>query len=670
MKIRAEFPRTVREIHNVWIPLSDGCRLSARIWLPEDAEESPVPAILEYLPYRKNDGTAHRDATHHPYFAGHGYAAVRVDMRGTGDSDGILLDEYLPQEQDDALEILGWLADQPWCTGKVGMIGISWGGFNGLQVAARRPEQLGAVITICSTDDRYADDVHYMGGCVLAEQMLPWASTMLAYNARPPDPKVVGDRWREMWLRRMEETPPYSRAWLSHQRRDDYWKHGSICEDFSRVSCPVYAVGGWADPYSNAVFRLVESLEGPKMGLIGPWPHLYPEQGIPGPRIGFLQECLRFYDRWLKGEENGVMDGPTLRVWMQDSVPPRPSYKERPGRWVAEPSWPPAAADRTLYAGEGKLSVELPAASRLDFTGRQSTGLHSGRWLAFGRGPEFALDQRTEEGGALTFTSDALESGTEVLGFPEVTLDLSSDRPEALVAVWIDDVAPNGESTLLTRGLLNLTHRDGHEDPEQLVPGERYEVTVRLNGIAHSFSEGHRIRLCVSPTYWPWAWPSPEPVTMSLFCGQHTRLELPVREGRPEDAKLRPFEPAETSPPIDSERGIGIPSATLSQDLRTGRSKLLVEGGSYFKLLSDGLEYEPFERDTFGITEGDPLSASVRCERKIGISRGAWNTRVETRSEMTSDETFFLITDTLEGFEDDKRIFSKTWTHKIPRDGA
>ena len=309
MRIRSDLPRPVRELENVWIPMADGTRLAARVWLPEDSEVEPVPAILEYIPYRKNDWTWLRDSTMHPYFAGHGYACVRVDLRGAGDSDGILLDEYLEQEQDDGVEALAWIAAQPWCTGAVGMFGISWGGFNGLQVAARRPPALKTVITLCSTDDRYADDVHYMGGCVLGVDMLPWAAAMHVWNGTPPDPANVGGDWREIWLRRLKETPPYIEAWLAHQRRDAYWQHGSVCEDFSAIECPVYAIGGWVDGYSNAILRLLEGLPGMSKGLIGTWGHGFPHDAFPGPQIGFLQECLRWWDRWLKGEENGVLAG-------------------------------------------------------------------------------------------------------------------------------------------------------------------------------------------------------------------------------------------------------------------------------------------------------------------------------------------------------------------------
>ncbi|HEY7454950.1 MAG TPA: CocE/NonD family hydrolase, partial [Thermoleophilaceae bacterium] len=257
MRVVTELPRPVRKIDHVWIPLADGTRLGARIWLPEDAESDPVPAILEYLPYRKGDGTAGRDEPRHAYFAGHGYAVLRVDIRGSGESDGLLHDEYLPQEQQDALEVLAWIAEQPWCTGAVGMFGISWGGFNGLQVAAHRPPELKTVITLCSTDDRYADDVHYRGGAVLALEMLSWGASMLSFNAIPPDPEVAGADWRDKWIERLDEVEPYEYEWLRHQRRDDYWKQGSVCEDFDAIQCPVYAIGGWADGYSEAVFRIL-----------------------------------------------------------------------------------------------------------------------------------------------------------------------------------------------------------------------------------------------------------------------------------------------------------------------------------------------------------------------------------------------------------------------------
>ena len=265
--------RKIKVDDDLGIILSDGCRLSARTWMPENAHEFPVPAILEYLPYRKRDGTVARDELTHPYFAKRGYASVRVDIRGNGDSQGIMEDEYTAQELNDAVEVINWLAKQPWCSGTVGMMGISWGGFNALQVAALQPEPLKAIITLCSTVDRYADDIHYKGGCLLNEN-LGWGSTMWAYSSRPPDPALVGDSWREMWRERLESEPFLPIEWLKHQRRDDYWKHGSVCEDYSKIQAATYAIRGWGDAYKNTVSHLVEHLSCPVKGIAVSYTHL------------------------------------------------------------------------------------------------------------------------------------------------------------------------------------------------------------------------------------------------------------------------------------------------------------------------------------------------------------------------------------------------------------
>jgi putative CocE/NonD family hydrolase len=324
----------------VWIPLSDGTRQCARIWLPADADADPVPAILEYLPYRKDDVHAIEDSTIHPYYAAAGYAAVRVDMRGSGDSEGVMGDEYTTQEHADALEVIDWISRQPWCSGAVGMTGISWSGFNSLQVAALRPPALKAIITACSTDDRYDNDVHYLGGVPLAYYMLPWASALMSFNVRPPDPAIVGERWRELWRERLDGQVDLAQLWLEHQSRDGYWRQGSIREDYGALDCAVLAVGGWADAYVDAIFRMMEHLSVPRRALIGPWGHQWPQYGHPGPQVGFLREAVRWWDHWLKGIDNGVMEEPMVRAWMPDAVRPAPDYAERPGRWIAESSLP------------------------------------------------------------------------------------------------------------------------------------------------------------------------------------------------------------------------------------------------------------------------------------------------------------------------------------------
>ena len=660
MTVRTEFPRPVREIEHTWLHLSDGTRLAARIWLPEDAEDDPVPAVLEYLPYRKTDGTVVRDAKRQPYLAGHGYAAVRVDMRGTGDSDGVLTDEYTRQEQDDALEILAWIAGQPWCTGKLGMWGISWGGFNALHIAALRPPGLGAIMTLCSTDDRYADDVHYRGGCVLGLDMLHWPSSMLTWNARPPDPRLYGDGWREEWMRRLETLTPWVEHWLGHQRRDEYWKHGSVCEDYSAIECPVYAVGGFVDGYTNAVPRLLEGLSVPRKGLIGPWAHAFPDDALPGPSIGFLQEAVRWFDHWLKGAENGVMDEPMLRVWMQDSVPPRPMYDVRPGRWVAEPEWPSPHIGSRVW--------ELPLDEPRELLGFQANGTEAGVWCAEGQSADLAADQRPDDALSLTFDSDPLEEPLEILGFPEVRLELAVDRPSALLAVRLCDLAPDGSSALVTRGILNLTHRESHEHVEPLAPGRRYEVRVPLDVIAHSFPAGHRLRVAVSPTYWPWAWPSPEPVRLTLFSGA---LDLPERSPRPEDESLPAFGEPEHSPALATESVEAGPQGRfIRRDLSTNLVEQVFDfdlGGTQ-KILDIDLETSDTNHTVYSIVEGDPLSAAVRFHATSGMARGDWRMLSEVTSEMTCDAEAFHVATTLEVTEGDAPVFVRTWTYRFPRD--
>lgn len=695
MNIKTDFPRPIREIEHLWIPLPDGSRLAARLWLPADAAQNPVPAILEYIPYRKIDNTAERDAIRHPYVAGHGYACVRVDIRGSGESDGIMYDEYLATELRDGVDVIAWIAEQAWCTGKVGMIGKSWGGFNGLQIAALRPPALKTIITVCSTDDRYADDVHYRGGCLLASDMLSWASTMLAYNGRPPDPRFVGEKWREMWLERLEKTPPFVEAWLSHQRRDAFWKHGSVCENYGDIDCSVYAVGGWNDGYSNAVLRLLAGLSAPAKGLIGPWSHEYPESASrPGPAIGFNQECVRWWDYWLKDIDNGIMDEPPLRAWMLDSIPADPSCPDWPGRWVAEAGWPlvDEVRQRWFLNDEGRMtedgkvsrsSVIRPPSGKVALTGKLQHGLAAGAWCSFGLDGELPDDQAVEDGLSLCFTSSPVAERVEILGFPEVTVRLAVDEPQALLAVRLCDVAPDGSSRLVSRGLLNLTHGEGHETVEELVPGRVYTFSLQLNGTAYALPAGHRWRLAVSPTYWPHAWPSPQLVTLTLFTGAGCQLTLPIRQPKAIDARLRPFDPPEISAPlpldvlrtprVERERTYDV--LTGEHVLRlfsdTGLKRVLGSGAGY-EGGYNGLTFSDESTVTYSIKEGEPLSARVACDWVIvtGREETGWQTRIETHSDMTADATHFHVTNTLDAYEGDTRVFTKSRTFSVKRDGV
>nr|WP_174257615.1 CocE/NonD family hydrolase [Phytoactinopolyspora alkaliphila] len=652
--------------------MRDGVHLAGRIWRPVGSDEEPVPAILEFIPYRQRDLTAHRDSVNHRYFAGHGYASIRVDLRGSGDSEGVLTGEYLESELQDAEEILAWAAEQPWCDGHLGMMGISWGGFNALQVAARQPPQLDAIVTVCSTDDRYADDVHYMGGCLLSDN-LSWASTMFAYTSCPPDPAVVGDEWRDMWHQRLDGSGLWLEDWLRHQRRDGFWQHGSVCEDYDAVQCPVYAVSGWADGYSNAVLRMLENLSAPRKGLIGPWSHKYPHTGQPGPAIGFLQECVRWWDHWLKGADNGVMDEPALRIWMQESVPPSTAYEERPGRWVGEWEWPSPKIDLVERAFSRYRLIppgEIADPQPLTIESPLSVGQFAGKWCSYNAPPDLPYDQREEDGGAIVFDSDLLDERWEVLGAPVVHLEFSVDQPVAQVAVRLSDVAPDGRATRVSYGLLNLTHRDGHDIPQPLEPGQTYRVPVLLNGMAHAFPPGHRIRVAVSSSYWPLAWPPPVPVQLTLYPAG-CDLTLPVRPSeRPDDVSTTPFDPPEGAPAIETQTlRPGEHQWTVTRDLIDYHSKLeVIKDLGTVRFEDIDLLVSRRAEETYSWVDNDFQTVRGEVVWTMGFSRGDWEVRTVTRTTLTSTPENFHLHAALDAYEGEYRVAAHNWRLVIPRD--
>lgn len=680
MRIVSEFPHQVRVVEHLWIPLSDGTRLAAKLWLPADAEQNPVPALLEYLPYRKRDSTRRRDQPMHAWFAGHGYASIRVDIRGTGDSEGICKDEYLPQEQADGVEVIAWLAKQPWCSGAVGMFGISWGGFNSLQIAALRPPALKAIITVGSTDDRYATDVHYYGGC-LTKDNIDWAAVMFSHISTPPDPAIVGERWRDMWLARLAALDPWLLPWMQHQRRDAYWQQGSVCEDFSRIEVPVYAVNGWADNYAESIPRLLAGLKGPRKGLIGPWAHSYPHHGSPGPAIGWLQEALRWWDHWLKGRDTGIMDEPMFRAWLQESVRPAVYYAERPGRWVRETQWPSPRIQWRRFALEpvthchGRLREAAPVqgakgGEAMHLRSLLTTGLTAGELGRYGEGAEHASDQREDDGSSLVFVSEPLPERLEILGGPVAELALVSDKPQGLVSVRLNDVAPDGSSTRVTYGVLNLTHRDSHGAPRPLVPGERFIVRVKLDDIGHAFLAGHRLALSISNAYWPLLWPSPEIATLALH-PDASALLLPQRPPAEQDAALPAFAAPEEAPPPPSTtlRDAAVPNRIIHRDALTGRTTVTIPRDSGAARLDDiDLEIDEAGEVSYSLVEGDPISAEANTRFTMSRRRSDWAVRTETRTRMTCTREAFRIEADLAAYEGDTRVFSRTWDLTIPRD--
>ncbi|WP_284164236.1 CocE/NonD family hydrolase [Frigidibacter sp. SD6-1] len=667
--IRETFPFEIEIVENVFVPMADGVRLAGKLWRPKGT--GPVPAILEYLPYRKREGTRARDQKMHAWLAGHGYACLRLDIRGTGDSEGLIDDEYTVQEQEDGVVAIDWIARQDWCDGQVAMYGISWGGFNGLQIAARQPPALKTIITVGSTDDRYATDVHYVGGC-LSKDNFDWSATMFAHNDLPPDPAIVGEKWREMWRARIRHNSPWILPWLTHQRRDAYWQQGSVCEDFSKITIPVFAVSGWADNYSESVPRLLAGLSGPRLGLIGPWAHSFPHDVAVHPAIGWLQEVVRWCDHWLKGRDTGIMDGPMYRVWMQESAAPATCYLDRPGRWVGEASWPSPRIDmRSLHLNAGgALGETATPPAPVPIRSPLWVGLAAGEVGRYGEDAEWPPDQREDDGGSLVFVSEPLPGRTEILGAPQLRLRFSCDKPLALVAVRLNDVMPDGRSTRVALGLLNLTHRDSHEQAAALEPGRIYEATVDLDDIAHAFPAGHRIAVSLSTTYWPIAWPSPELATLTVITGE-SRLALPVRPPDPADDALRPFDPPEMAAPTPStELPVEAPHRrTIRRDLLSGEMVVDFPRWTYATEMPDiGQTVRSDALARYRITDGDPLSAICETQANVVIERQDGAFGHHSHGRLTADASHFRVEMSLRITENGETTFERHWDERIARD--
>ncbi len=662
-------------IETVWIPMPDGTKLAARLWLPDGARDTPVPCILEYIPYRRRDRTRLRDEAAHPHFAEAGYAAIRVDQRGAGDSEGVMLDEYAEVETRDGVDVIDWIAAQDWCDGNVGMFGKSWGAYNSFQVAARRPAALKAIAPVMGTDDRWLEDIHFYGG-QLASDNFWWGAIMQLYNAMPPDPEIVGDRWRDMWRERLEAMTFWPAMWLEHQTHDEMWRRGSISENYGDVQIPVYFFGGWADLFRDTPFRIAQNLKGPVKVLMGPWAHLYPHEGVPGPRMDFLGELIRFWDHTLKGKDTGLMDEPPLRFYLQDSVPPSGTHLTRGGTWVEEAAWPsPNVTQQVLWLNEGELGAQAEVGAAMSVCSPQTFGALGGDMCSFAIPGDMPGDCRADAAGALSFRGAPQEKPLDILGQPSVALQLAADRRQGFVAVLLTDEAPDGAQTLITRGFANLMHRASDTAPAPVVPGETLQITVPLHGIGYRVAAGHRLVVQVASAYWPILWPAPEPVTLTLQPGA-SQLHLPVRGAVADTPRPLP-EPEERKVrrPVTKLRD-GAMERALHTDLMTGEvsARFFLDGGVFgpvgrMRLDDIGTEMGDISDRIYRIHADDPLSCRATMDQESLFERGDWKVTIKTTAEMTATKTDFHLKATVTCWDGETEFHHVDWDHVIPRNG-
>ncbi|MEQ8653470.1 MAG: CocE/NonD family hydrolase [Kiloniellales bacterium] len=654
----------VEQIEHCWIPLPGGIRLAARLWMPLQAAEQPVPAILEYIPYRKGDMVRVRDERNHPRFAAAGYACLRVDMRGSGDSEGAMADMYSPHELEDARHVIDWIAAQPWCNGKVGMFGTSWGGTASLQAAIDAPTALKAVIAVCATHDRYEDDIHHKGGLLLTDS-IEWGATLPAILASPPAAETVGPQWYDAWSNRLERLAWPLEAWVREEERGPYWQWGSVARQADRLTCPVLAVGGWSDRYSNSVMSLVEMNEARVWGIVGPWGHHYPDQGHPGPAMDFQRVALDWWDHWLRGEESPP-PWPRLRLWLGGFDPPAAIIDRRAGEWIELPG---KASRKTeplaLHLGSDGLCdrpahadavAEIPCDLRVG-----SAGGDSGYFGRFGGLP---TDQAEDDARSLVFDSPVLDAPTSLLGAAEASLVIRSDRPLAQVALRICEVTPEGDVARVGLALRNLALDDSFEAGRPLQPGQWRTLRIRFPTKAHRFARGNRIRLALSASYWPLAWPAPQPSRLSLRL-QQCRLALPCLKG--------PAQPLAQSfaPPRQPEQCFEAVAKGVLRRFSFEEQGCLVNGwhqepvAQYFAATETLFRYETSARHA--IQPGRPESAVSAFDHQMRFERPDGTADIRSTAQVTADADSFHLKGSLTAHWRGALIFRREWSPSLRR---
>lgn len=654
----------VRVLKNVRIPMRDGVRLAADLYVPEHAE-SPLPVVLEYIPYRKDEVPAGQ--RFYSYLPQNGYIVARVDIRGTGASEGVATDEYVLDEQLDGYDAIEWLAEQPFCDGNVNMMGISYGGFTSLQVATHQPPHLRSIIPMYFTDDRYTDDCHYRGGHLRQYyDVSHYGNFMIAYNAMPPYPEWSDD-WAAVWSQHLEHNEPYLLKWLDNQTDGDYWRHGSVGAVADRIVCPVFMIGGWRDGYPNPPLRLYEALNVPRKVLVGPWNHAVPDVAVPGPRVDHLHEVVRWLDHWCKGRDTGIMQEPPVVVYIQHYQRPDADRLEAAGEWRAETSWPaPGAGELTLYPNGGGGLDRSPGADDEDtFEYVASVGVTAGLWsggLQFGQ----PMDQRLDEALSLLYTTTPLDDPVYILGRPKMVLHVASTASVIGFAISLSDVAPDGSSHLVAKGMLNATRRDSMTDPSPITPGQTYELEIEVDCTAWRFEAGHRIRIAIASADWPNVWPTPEPATNTVHRGhaRPSRLILPTvpAAGSATPPTLRPS-------PAHLERHAlraDPPVWEVVHDALTRRSKVRFAEHSSVRITPTTVVSREYELST-EVDADDPGSASARGRHTSAIRRPSGLTEACSEVTIQGTPTHFHVLLELRVDVNGLPHHSRQWTRSVPR---
>jgi putative CocE/NonD family hydrolase len=660
----------VRVERNLRIPVHDGTHLSADLIRPD--ANGKFPAIIEYMPYRKDDLSQALNDVHY-YWAERGFVGVRLDVRGTGSSEGVNTDEYMPEEQQDGYDAVEWLAKQPWCNGKVGMFGSSYGGFTCIQVAMHRPPHLKAIVPLYATDDRYTDDCHYTpgGNMRMYYDVGTYGGAMVCRNAVPPLPELAGPKWAEVWKDRLEKNEPYLLKWMKQQVDGPYWRGASLRPGYDRIQCPVFLIAGWRDGYPNPMLRMYTHLKAPKKLLMGPWVHQRANFSVPGPRIDYQNEVVRFFAHWLRDENTGIMKEPPVTVYLQEYAKPERTLDITPGHWRNDADFPPeGTTERTFYLQEGGVLAEKPGQKSQrpqdEFEYLPTVGVSNLYWSGGGISYYLADDQRADEAYSLVYTTAPFTEAMRILGWPRVILHGSSTAKVATFVVKLADVAPDGSSALIVDGSLNGTRRRSLTDPQPMTPGEVYELDIPMWPTGWVLQPGHRLRLAISGADFSNLWPTPEPARLSIYRdAQHpSRLVLPIVP----ESKLAP---PHFLPPPQMQMVLKvynkIPAQQIVRDQITGTVALVNHRASSLVLQDNwGTIHQD---DSFRCTASskDPAQASVVGTHTCVIEREDGTIEVTAESSIRATATAFQIVINLNVTRNGRPFFHKEWVVTEPR---
>jgi putative CocE/NonD family hydrolase len=624
--------------------------------------------LLEYLPYRKDESRGDRYPLY-AYFVRRGYVVARVDIRGTGRSEGTLVPcEYSETEQRDGEDVIAWLAGRPFSIGNVGMFGISWGGFNSIHMAMRRPPALKAILAVDATDDLYKDDVHFIDGMMHVDS---WEMSMDLANAMPGAPDYRID---EAFFRDRFDTPPWMLTYKRQQRDGPFWDRTALKTRYDAIQVPTFLIGGWYDGYRDSIPRMLEHLKAPVRAIVGAWNHTFPHEPYPKPGIEWRYEAVRWFDQFLKGRDTGVLGEPRFAVYVRRWHPPGPYLEEAPGEWRYEDGWPIARGRvRTLYPGSDRsLGDAVPRADVHELRYVPTTGVEAGgpvMWFG-----DVAPDQRPSDAFSLVYDTPLLGDDLEILGLPMARLRVLADAPLAHWFARLEDVAPDGTTTLVTSAGQNGAHRVSARDPRPLMPGQAFPLDIEMHFTSWVFPKGHRLRLAVSNAQWPMIWPTPYPMTTTLRLGggDPTRLELPVvpfaERPRP---RFLPPETAEEKLPGYEVQDLGTTSgygeiSSVDRNPQKGTTRVVATSTSRARY--------PWgeERNTESITheaeDAHPETASVRGEYATTVKVEGRTLTFENRVTLRSDRGRFYYTSVKRLLEDGVLRREKAFEDTIPRD--